>query len=199
VNSSNQIWWVKRNSNGTFTNQQITTLPVNRVPKDIGAGTFDGNDRLWVRFKDNLGNYTIQWADYSGSGNSVVGGAAGWREPVPVIGGSPQCVSADPYVAVVGVTISSNNCFNWCNPEPHGHTIPDLNCNLVDVATCDGKFLIVTDNQTLYRGDGLTSWEAVSRFANYNVAMTKINGIIYALYINSGSYLEFVKFDDLHD
>jgi hypothetical protein len=199
VNSSNQIWWVTRNSNGTYSNQQITTLPSGQTPKDIGVGTFSGQERIFVRFKDGSGNYTAAFADYSGSGSSVVGGTTGWVT-VLVWGGSPKCVAADPYNGSFGAGIGSDNCINQWDPDAHGNYIQGLNCNLTDIAACDGKFVVTTDDQKLYRGDNLSSWTVVNRFAkSYGVSMTKIGGVVYAMYINSSNYLEYVKFADLHN
>jgi hypothetical protein len=200
VNSSNQLWWVTRNANGTFTSQQITTLPANKSPKDIGAGVYNGNDRIWVRFKDNSGNYTVSYADYSGSGSSVIGGTSGWNQR-QVWGGAPTCVSSDPYNGFFGAGIgSTDNTINVWEPDANGANIPDLNCNLTDIATCDGKYVVTTDDQKIYRGDNYSSWTVVNRFAkSYGVGMMKLSGVVYVMYINNSNNLEYCKFDDLHN
>ncbi len=193
VNAAGQIWWVTRNPNGTYSNQRITTLPANKVARDIGVGPYDGQEQIWVRFRDNAGNYTVERAAYSGSGSSVEGGSTGWYQH-QVWGGSPKCVSADPYYGYTAIGIVTSNYMTLWDPDAHGMEIPDLNCNLVDAAVCDGNFIVVTDDQKLYR-----NFEVVNRFATTSVSLTKIFGVLYAMYINSSNRLECVRFEDLHN
>lgn len=105
VNSAGQIWCITRNPDFTYTKLQITTLPANMYARDIGAGTYNGNDRLWVRFRNAAGNHLICFAEYAGSGSSVIDGSAGWYY-CDLFGGAPKCVATSPYDAYLGISIS---------------------------------------------------------------------------------------------
>jgi hypothetical protein len=201
VNANGELWWTTGNGGASV----ILILPTGNLKAlDIGAGTTpqNGQDRLWVLFKDPQSKQHVYFGDYDGNFNGSGQGTVTWINEVILYNiGALLRISADFTGNINGdgqgvsalSTDGTYGIYEW-DLDTHENNVP---LNFQDIAACDGNYVYKCNPSfQLYKGTAPTTYSPTNRYGTYSVGMTKINGVVYVMYITTSNNFAFTTFSN---